>query len=145
MEEREKYIKDVEPTDKELLEFIGNRASKNWTGVQVFLEENYDFTPELKDYGKKYGWAIRYRKSGKTLTTLYPEKGGFTIQIVLGKKEVENFEGIRKDVSPEIVDLFESTKQFHDGRWLWIRQPEMGSIDDIKKLIMLKRKPKKKS
>ncbi len=37
----------------------------------------------------KYIGTLRYRKSGKTLCSFFPEKDAFTVLIVLGKKEVE--------------------------------------------------------
>ena len=146
MEKRRRMVeRDKEPSEEEILRYIGKKASKAWAEIKDYLAENYDFTPEISFWGEKYGWTIRYRKSGKTLTALYPEEGGFTIQIILGKKEVEKFQASRDEFSPEIRDLFDVTKQLHDGRWLWISQPEMGNMDDIKGLLEIKRKPKKKT
>ncbi|MFW9769875.1 MAG: DUF3788 domain-containing protein [Candidatus Thorarchaeota archaeon] len=146
MSKRERlHVRDHEPTEKQILEYIGAKARKTWTSLHDFLAENYDFRPELSYWGEKYGWTIRYRKSGKTLTAFYPEKGGFTVQVILGKKEVDKFQSMREEFSRDIVELFDETKQLHDGRWLWIKQPENGTIDDIKKLIQLKRKPKEQS
>ena len=144
MEERERLLgRDHEPTEKEILEYIGTNATKIWNELHEFLAESYDFQPELSYWGDNYGWTIRYRKSGKTLTAFYPENGGFTIQVILGKKEVEKFQSMREDLSSDVVQLFDVTKQLHDGRWLWIKQPGIGTIEDIKKLIQLKRRPKK--
>ena len=143
MSDRERLLgRDHEPTEKEILEYIGTNATKIWNELHEFLANNYDFQPELNYWGDKYGWTMRYRKSGKTLVAFYPENGGFTVQVILGKKEVEKFQNMREDFSTDIVKLFDETKQLHDGRWLWIAQPDTGTIDDIKKLIQLKRRPK---
>ena len=146
MSERERMIgRNSEPTTKQILKFIGPSATKLWNDLHEFLAENYDFQRELSYWGDKYGWTIRYRKSGKTLTAFYPENGGFTVQVILGKKEVEKFQSMRGELSADVVQLFDETKQLHDGRWLWIRQPGTGTVEDIKKLIQLKRKPKPRS
>ncbi|MFW9809746.1 MAG: DUF3788 domain-containing protein [Candidatus Thorarchaeota archaeon] len=146
MSERNRMIGgELEPTEKQILEFIGTKATKLWNELQEFLAENYDFQPELSYWGNNYGWTIRYRRGGKTLTAFYPENGGFTVQVILGKKEVEKFQSMREKLSTDIVQLFDETKQLHDGRWLWIKQPGTGTVEDIKKLIQLKRKPKSKS
>ena len=79
---------DIKPTEDKIAKIIGE-SSNLWFEMRKYLEENYDFTPELVYYGKKYGWTLRYRKSGKTLCSLFPEKDAFTVLIVLGKKEVE--------------------------------------------------------
>ncbi|MFX1482757.1 MAG: DUF3788 domain-containing protein [Promethearchaeota archaeon] len=136
------HDRDCEPTEKRILEYIGKEASELWSELHMFLAENYDFQPELSYWGDKYGWTIRYRKSGKTLVAFYPENEGFTVQVILGKKEVEKFQRMRDELSQEIVQLFNDTKQLHDGRWLWIQQPGNGTVEDIKKLIQLKRRPK---
>ena len=137
--------RDHEPTKKQILEFIGAKASKSWTVLEEFMSTNYDFKPELSYWGDKHGWILRYRKSSKTLVSFYPEKGGFTVQVILGKKEVEKYEDIQGELSKDIINLIDGTEQFHDGRWLYIRQPEMGTTDDIEKLIQLKRKPRPKT
>jgi hypothetical protein len=133
--------RDNEPTEKQIHKFIGKKALKPWKALHDFMVSNYDSELDLSYWGDKHGWILRYRKSGKTLVSFYPEKGGFTVQVILGKKEVEKFEGIRAKLSPDIVKIFDETEQFHDGRWLYIKQPEMGTTDDIEKLIQLKRKP----
>jgi hypothetical protein len=137
--------RDLEPTMEQILEFIGAKASKSWKALEEFLDTNYDFEPELSYWGDKHGWILRYRRSGKTLVSFYPENDGFTVQVILGKKEVEKFEKIREELSVDIVSLFDETKQLHDGRWLFIKQPGMGTISDVEKLIQLKRKARPKT
>jgi len=145
MNNRERMLgRDHEPTKNEILAFIGANASKSWIALENFMTMNYDFQLDLSYWGDKNGWILRYRKSGKTLVSFYPEKGGFTVQVILGKKEVVKFEDIRGELSADIIRLFDDTEQFHDGRWLYIKQPEMGTIEDIEKLIKVKRKPKPK-
>ena len=104
MSERERLIgRDLEPSEKQILEFIGSKAIKLWNELHEFLSDNYDFQPELSYWGDNYGWTIRYRRSGKTLTAFYPENGGFTVQVILGKKEVEKFQKIKEELSTDIV------------------------------------------
>ncbi|MHA2351899.1 MAG: DUF3788 domain-containing protein [Candidatus Thorarchaeota archaeon] len=134
--------RDTEPTKEQILEFIGPDAIKSWNELHEYLAENYDFQSELSYWGDNYGWTIRYRRSGKTLVAFYPEKDGFTVQVILGKKEVEKFQRMREELSTGVVQVFDETKQLHDGRWLWIKQPGTGTIEDIKRLIQLKRRPK---
>ena len=77
------------PTEDEILDFIGESTKAAWFEINQFLEERYDSVPETVFYGARYGWNVRYRRSGKTLCSLFPEKGGFTVLIVLGSKESE--------------------------------------------------------
>ena len=131
------------PTEEDVEGLLGERAREAWSEIRRFIEDHYDVVPETVFYGAKYGWTIRYRKSGKTLCSLFPEKGGFTVLIVLGKKESEKALSIRDEMSSKIHKLLGDTKQLHDGRWLWIRLLTTKDTDDVKKLLQIKRKPKK--
>ena len=135
----ERMLESDQPTDKEILETIGDTA--HWLALRQYLGSAYDFTPELVDYGK-YGWTIRYRKSGKTLCSLFPETGAFTVLIVLGKKEAEKAMSMMNRFNATVRKLLDGTDQLHDGRWLWVRVRKQGDIGSIKELLTLKRKPK---
>ena len=133
--------KNHQPTEKEILETIGETDA--WLNLTQYLEENYDFEPEKVFYGKKYGWTVRYRKSGKTLCSLFPEKGAFIVLVVLGKKEAGEVISNIDEYGAGLRKLIESTEHLHDGSWLWIRVLTMEDIADIKKLLAVKRKPKR--
>ena len=137
--------KDTEPTDDDIIRFIDDKnATSSWVQLQDFLATSYNLhTQEPQFGGQKYGWCIRYRRSGKTLCTLYPEKNGFTILIVYGKKEVEKFTDHKSEFSEQLVSLFQETKQLHDGKWLWIQIYESKLLEDIKKMLAIKRRPRK--
>ena len=131
--------KDHQPTDREILDTIGDTA--HWLELKHYLESSYDFIPELVDYGK-HGWTIRYRKSGKTLCSLFPEKGAFTALIVLGKKEAEKALSTMDQFNASVRKLLNDAEQRHDGRWLWIQVCKLSDVNSIKELLKLKRKPK---
>jgi hypothetical protein len=105
------------PSEIDILEYLGGKAGEAWADIVSFLRTSYDFSPELDYGGTKCGWSIRYRKSSKSLCTLYPERGAFTILIVFGEKEAEQFEDHTGEFGAKFVELFKSAKQFHDGRW----------------------------
>jgi len=130
------------PVEKEITDFIGEPAKGAWVKLRRFLKENYDILPEMM-FDKKHGWDVRYRKSGKTLITLTPEKGAVRILIVLGREESEKALSMRNELSSKLYKLIENTKQLHDGRWLWIRLLQTNDAEDIEKLLPIKRKPKK--
>ena len=136
--------KERKPSEKEMLGYLGGRAAEAWADIVSFLNAHYDFSPELDYGGTKYGWSIRYRKSGKSLCTLYPERDAFTMLILLGKKEAEQFEEHMHEFSMRFVELFKSARQFHDGRWLWIRILDKSDAEDARRLLRIKRKPKNK-
>lgn len=135
---------NIKPTEDDITKTVGEKSSL-WLEIRKYVEENYDFTPELIYYGQKYGWTLRYRKSGKTLCSLFPEKDAFTILVVLGKKEVEKTFSIIDRLNPEARTLFENAEQKRDGRWLWIRVLINDDVESIKVLLNVKRKRTKLS
>ena len=48
------------------------------------------------------GWNIKFKKSGKTLCTIYPRETYFTAMLVVGKKEKEPFEAMLSECSKEL-------------------------------------------
>jgi len=67
MEYERMLDKDHEPSEKEILEYLGGEAGEAWVDIVSFLRTSYDFSPELDYGGTKYGWSVRYRRSGKSL------------------------------------------------------------------------------
>ena len=133
---------DSKPTEKDIINIIGKKSCL-WIELRDYLEQNYDFAPELLFYGKKYGWTIRFRKSGKTLCSLFPEKEAFTVLIVLGMKETEKTLSMTDKLNSKVRSLIEGTEQLHDGCWLWIPVSTKRDVESIKLLLSTKRKPKK--
>lgn len=66
------------------------------------------------------------------------------ILITLGKAEREKVELKREDLSPLLLTLYDETKTYHDGKWLWIPIDEVLSMDDIINLLKIKRRPNRK-
>jgi hypothetical protein len=129
-----------QPTDAEILETIGQTDA--WLDLRQYIETRYgDWAPECKFFAKQYGWMIRYRRSGKTLCSLFPERGAFSVLIVLGEKEAEKALSMVDEFGANARAVLEGTEQLHDGRWLWIRVLDLGDAEDIKRLLRAKRKP----
>ena len=134
--------KEKRPSQEEIVTTIGERSSL-WLKIHKFIAENYDFSPELVFWGKKYGWAIRYRKGGKTLGYFFPEANAFSVLLVLGSKESEKVVLIKNQLAAGIKSVFENTEQLRDGRWLWIRVLTESDVASVKLLLQAKRKPAK--
>jgi hypothetical protein len=128
-----------QPSEEEILDMIGQTTA--WLDLTHYIEESFDFVPELAFYAKQYGWTLRYRKKGKTLCSLFPESGAFSALVVLGKKEAEKALSLLNEFSPTVCAALEGTEQLHDGQWLWIRVSNVETANDIKALLRIKRRP----
>jgi len=136
--------KTHKPSEAEMVKFIGDQAKPAWLELRRFIEDNYDVPSETIFYGVTYGWTVRFRKSGKTLCSFFPEKSGFTVLVTLGRKESEKALSKRDELGSKINELIGSTEQLRDGRWLWINVRTERDTDDLKKLLRIKRRPRKR-
>jgi len=131
--------KEHQPAMNEVFDALGPKQSL-WEELTRFISDNYPIPGEWKFGGKNYGWNIWYRKSGKTLVTLYPQQQGFMAQIVLGKDQVEQALDLR--LGKNVGTILKETPQLHDGRWLFIKVKTAKDVQDIQQLLQVKRRPK---
>jgi hypothetical protein len=47
-------------------------------------------------------------------------------------------------LSAKVSQMLRETPQFHDGKWLWIPVQDAQDLEDVKQLILLKKRPEKK-
>ncbi len=87
----------------------------------------------------EYGWNLKFKKSGKSLCTIYPRENYFTILVVIGKKEKEKLENILSELSYEIQCLYHQTKEGNNQKWLMIDLEDMGEVySDVLRLIHIR-------
>lgn len=87
-------------------------------------------------YGKNYGWALRFRFHGKFLTSLFPTKGGMTVQINLSTQAVE--QALKMDLQPDNVKVISRAHPYPEGRWCFIPVWTPQELEDIKQLIQIR-------
>ncbi len=104
------HNKEPLPTYEEIRNFIGNTVEKEFDKIITFIEGNYGFSKEVCYGGKNYGVLLRFKKSGKTLITLFPEKDCFSCFLVYGIKEIEQFEKRINEFSDYMIKIFNETK-----------------------------------
>jgi hypothetical protein len=108
-----------------------------WNELVVFLRANFLVEEDFKFmYGKNYGWALRFRVNGKFLTSLFPTKGGFTVQVNLTPQAVE--QAIKMDIHPGILEVINNAHPYPEGRWCFIPVWTPQALEDIKQLIRLR-------
>ena len=84
------------------------------------------------------------RRSGKSFVILSIREGYFEVCVVLGKDERVKFEEQRTLFSTAICQEYDNAHTYHDGKWLGFEVREESQVDDIIRLIHLKRKPNRK-
>ena len=126
------------PSERKILATLGTRSVRLWKQLRVFLKVNYEFRPELVFGGRNYGWCYKYRRKNKTLCVLFPETKAFSVLVVLGRVEVARFEEDIKNFNEDTRQLFKTTHQYHDGRWLYKRVLNKSDLKDVIALIKIK-------
>lgn len=64
--------------------------------------------------------ALLCKKSGKSLCTVYPRDGYFTVLVVIGEKQKEAVEAVLQECTPELRELYDQTKSGNGQKWLMI-------------------------
>jgi hypothetical protein len=128
-----------QPTMKEIFASIGSKREL-WDSLERFVAENYRTKRGFAFYGKNYGWAVRFRKAGKALLSMYPGEGSFTVQIVLGETPAKKASSLK--LGKNVRNVLENAHEFPEGRWLFIKVGSKRDVRDVQQLLFLKEQPK---
>lgn len=87
---------------------------------------------------------LKFRQGKKTILTIYTREDRFDFLLIFGKKEREAFEARRQEFSPWARDIYDSARTYHDGKWMMFPVSGLKELEELKKLIMIKKKPNRK-
>jgi hypothetical protein len=133
--------KSQSPSPEEVGVILGS-AQPLWMRLVDFIMTNYSMIGDMTYGGKNYGWNLWYRKSGKSLVSLYPQMNTFVAQVVLGREQVEI--ALMLPLGDHISHVLRDTPSLHDGRWLFINITTEVDVADVEKLLFLKKRPARK-
>lgn len=133
----DKLDKSVKPDIETVDAFV---SFPLWTELRSYLEATYQSKPLLEYSGCSVpGWNVKYRKSGRGLCTLYPMEGWFIALVVIGEREKEEAELVLPTLSPYLQKLYAETKEGMGQRWLMTEVRNEAVLEDVKKLIAIRR------
>ena len=121
-------------------------ASSAWEKLAGHIRFYY-VMDELWEEGKpthKHYNNLRFRRGGKTLITFSIRDGYFIACVVLGKEERDKFDEQRETFGKIACTVYDETHIYHDGKWIAFDVYDETLIDDIIRLIHIKRKPNRK-
>ncbi len=64
--------------------------------------------------------------------------------VIFGKDERNKVEEIRNELSHSVLEIYDTAETFHDGKWVMFNITNNLIIEDLKKLLFIKRKPNRK-
>lgn len=137
----EMFGQEKSPSLIEISDFIDNTI---WNNLCSFIEESYNVAPkvEYSPCSAAKGWNVKYKKGGKSLCVLYPDKGKFTCLVVIGHKEQQEAEFLLPTMDSYIYELYQNTRFACGGRWLMIEVKNEKILENVKTLISLRLKKK---
>ena len=123
------------------------KAAPAWEKLTGYIRFYY-VMDEVWDEGKpthKHHSNLYFRRGGKTLVNLCLRDGHFIVSIVLGKDERAIFEEQRESFGEAVCKEYDDAEVYHDGKWLGFYVHDDSQIDDIIRLLHVKRKPNRKA
>lgn len=119
------------PDDQVVFDLLGE-ASNAWREIESYLVER-KAKPAFKFYGKNYGWALRFVKSGKSIIALYPTTRDFYLQIILNAEQEQTI--LEKIQNDEVKRVISSTPRAYEGKWIFIKYSDFKNVEEIKKMV----------
>ncbi len=126
------YNRNETPTLEDFGEFIKNPLFEQFC---LEIKNRYQCSEKI-EYSScswKPGWNIKFRKSGKSLCTIYPGESYFTVLIVIGKKEKERTENLLPDCTSQLQQIYAQTDEGNGQKWLMI---DLEDADDLYRDIL---------
>lgn len=131
--------RNVCPSLEEIGEYIGNPVFLQFC-AQIKTAYQCKEKIEFSACSWERGWNVKFKKAGKTLCTIYPREGYFTVMIVVGTKEKATVEALLPECNAELWEIYVQTKEGNGQRWMMIDLEDRGSMyDDILRLITIRR------
>jgi hypothetical protein len=145
MEWKDMYPQINQPSIEAMAEFIGGEGKRLWDSLFDYMDTAYGAKPKISYSGcsGKPGWNVKFQKSGQSFGTLYPEKGSFSVFMVISYKHEAEMEILRNLLSPKMRDLYDNAQDYMKmGRWMMFQISSEADLRDYKMLMSIKRKPK---
>jgi AraC family transcriptional regulator len=134
----EKFTKENEPSEAEVSEYIN---SPLFGELDEHLRQTHKVKPKLAysscamDSGLWKGWNIKYKKSSKSLCTVYPKQGYILALLPIGAKEMTEAELLMPLCTEFTRELFKKCELFQGGKYLGFEVWGEDVLQDMKGLI----------
>ena len=136
------FGKEHEPTIEQIQEFV---ATPLWGELADYLQQTYKVKPKVEysgckmDKGAWKGWNVKYKKSGKSLCTLYPKQGYFLSLITIAEKDVSEADLLIQLCTDYVQELYHRTEFGKNyGKMLGIEVTSEDILRDMKEFMALR-------
>lgn len=126
---------------EQIAQILGDERYQLWLDMHLFLLDRYHVELVWNYKQKENTYECRYKTAGRPLLTLELKPQKFVCLIILGQAERDLFEEHRQEYSKEFLKLYDETPCFHDGKWLFYGTENLDMLQDVKKILLIKKKP----
>jgi len=88
--------------------------------------------------------CLKFRQGKRTILSINIHEDYYDFQIIFGKAEREKFEERRGEFTDKIQKFYDDAHTYHDGKWMLIRVDNLETLEAVKKMILIKKKPNRK-
>jgi len=131
------------PSANEMELLIGEGRFKVWTDLCAMIDSIYDMEHLWNSGGKAWKYEYKYRRGGKTLCAFYARDNSAGVMIIFGKDERKKFEADRQNYSQQVQRIYDEATTYHDGKWVMFLLEDASMLEDLIKLLAIKREPSK--
>lgn len=131
--------KNVCPVLEEIAEYVGNPVFVQFCET---IKNTYQCSEKIEysACSMEKGWNVKFKKAGKSLCTIYPREGFFTVLVVIGNKAKPFVEKILPDCTGELQNIYYRTQEGNGQRWLMIDiEDEDDLYSDLLRIIQIRR------
>ena len=134
------------PSTLEIQNTLGMKACAYLNLLETRLADLYDLRKEFRfPFGNDYGWGVKYSHKAVHLVYVFFEQGAFTVMLQIGDARVPLMTESLSSWSEKARTLWENRYPCgEEGGWIRYRILEQEEIEEIIRLIMIKKAPPKK-
>lgn len=126
---------------KDIRTFIGKEKEEIFNTIDKYINDAYEMDQSWNRITKNWEYEYKYRKGGRTLCGFYFKKDKLGFMLIFGKEEREKIEEARSSYSSEFLTQYDNATTYRDGKWVMLDLEDLSLLEDIKKLLVIKRKP----
>ena len=131
--------KAVRPTLEELGGYVRNPVFPRFC-AELTARYGCRETIEYSACSLEPGWNVKFKKSGRSLCTIYPRESCFTVMVVVGRREKEAVEAVLPECTSQVRETYTQTREWNGQRWLLIDLEDEDAVyRDVLRLIEIRR------
>ena len=141
----ELFGSEQQPSENQIVEFVDTNL---WVDFENHLQQTYNVSPKMfysccsMDNGFWKGWNIKYKKSSKSLCTIYPKQSYFVVLVNISEKEAAEADLLIPLCDKYTQELYKQTKSGKNGKALAISVTNTNILCDVKELVALRARVK---